>query len=223
MCIRDSSFPERKDDAAFDAWLQALADWAHTGQGDPQSLRLERLAPQRLQLNGKKPVPEHPLLQPLADWFDHGQSRPDVRAALLLHALAGIRANLAEDKSRRAELGFNDLLVRLDVALQGAQGDRLALAIRHQFPVALIDEFQDTDPLQYRIFDRIYDVAGNDAATGLFMIGDPKQAIYAFRGADIHTYLQARAATAGRHYTLATNFRSTRAVVEAVNLSLIHI
>jgi len=211
------SFPERKDDAAFDAWLQALADWAHTGQGDPQSLRLERLAPQRLQLNGKKPVPEHPLLQPLADWFDHGQSRPDVRAALLLHALAGIRANLAEDKSRRAELGFNDLLVRLDVALQGAQGDRLALAIRHQFPVALIDEFQDTDPLQYRIFDRIYDVAGNDAATGLFMIGDPKQAIYAFRGADIHTYLQARAATAGRHYTLATNFRSTRAVVEAVN------
>ena len=49
------------------------------------------------------------------------------------------------------------------------------------------------------------------------MIGDPKQAIYAFRGADIHTYLQARAATAGRHYTLATNFRSTRAVVEAVN------
>ncbi len=79
--------------------------------------------------------------------------------------------------------------------------------IREQFPVALIDEFQDTDPVQYRIFERIYRIAADPdepqaRETGLFMIGDPKQAIYAFRGADIHTYLRAREATRGRHYTL---------------------
>ena len=74
--------------------------------------------------------------------------------------------------------------------------------IREQFPVALIDEFQDTDPVQYRIFERIYRIAADPdepqaRETGLFMIGDPKQAIYAFRGADIHTYLRAREALAG--------------------------
>lgn len=94
--------------------------------------------------------------------------------------------------------------------------------IREQFPVALIDEFQDTDPVQYRIFERIYRIAADPdepqaRETGLFMIGDPKQAIYAFRGADIHTYLRAREATRGRHYTLGKNFRSTAAMVAAAN------
>jgi exodeoxyribonuclease V beta subunit len=83
--------------------------------------------------------------------------------------------------------------------------------------VALIDEFQDTDAIQYRIFDAIYRVEANDAATALVLIGDPKQAIYAFRGADIYTYLAARAATAGRLYTLGRNFRSTHAMVRATN------
>ncbi|VFT33372.1 exodeoxyribonuclease V subunit beta [Pseudomonas aeruginosa] len=88
--------------------------------------------------------------------------------------------------------------------------------------MALIDEFQDTDPMQYRIFERIYRIAADPdepqaRETGLFMIGDPKQAIYAFRGADIHTYLRAREATRGRHYTLGKNFRSTAAMVAAAN------
>lgn len=72
--------------------------------------------------------------------------------------------------------------------------------------------------MQYRIFDAVYQ--GGDAttpATALILIGDPKQAIYAFRGADIHTYLQARRARAGRLYTLGTNYRSTHAMVRAAN------
>jgi exodeoxyribonuclease V beta subunit len=81
--------------------------------------------------------------------------------------------------------------------------------------VALIDEFQDTDPRQYGIFRTIY--GGREDDTALVLIGDPKQAIYAFRGADIHTYLAARRATEGRHATLGTNFRSTAAMVRAVN------
>src|SRR3546814_10772459 len=83
--------------------------------------------------------------------------------------------------------------------------------------LALIDEFQDTDPVQYRIFETIYRIPDNLDDCGVFMIGDPKQAIYSFRGADIYTYLQARKATAGRHYTLGTNYRSTKAMVEAAN------
>ena len=93
----------------------------------------------------------------------------------------------------------------------------MAEVIRLQFPIAMIDEFQDTDPLQYRIFDSIYSIADNRSDCGLFLIGDPKQAIYSFRGADIHTYLYARRATTGRHYNLDTNYRSSAAMVAAVN------
>ena len=71
--------------------------------------------------------------------------------------------------------------------------------------------------MQYRIFDAVYGVAGDAQDTALVLIGDPKQAIYAFRGADIHTYLAARRDTAGRHATLGTNFRSSEAMVAAVN------
>ena len=80
--------------------------------------------------------------------------------------------------------------------------------------MALIDEFQDTDPVQYEIFSMVY---LDQSETGLLMIGDPKQAIYAFRGADIHTYLAARKDTGDRHYTLGKNYRSTEALVASVN------
>jgi exodeoxyribonuclease V beta subunit len=86
----------------------------------------------------------------------------------------------------------------------------------------MIDEFQDTDPVQYRIFDRIYNLEGNNSDTGLILIGDPKQAIYAFRGADIYTYLQAKDATQGRHFTLKKNFRSTTGMVQATNALFEH-
>ncbi|WP_349618400.1 exodeoxyribonuclease V subunit beta [Azotobacter salinestris] len=142
---------------------------------------------------------------------------PDPDAPARRHAAAWVCRRFEQEKRRRAEMGFDDMLTRLDDALQGDNGELLAEVIRGQFPVALIDEFQDTDPLQYRIFDRIYAIESNRADGGLFLIGDPKQAIYAFRGADIHTYLRARQATTGRHYDLDTNFRSSHALVSAVN------
>ena len=114
------------------------------------------------------------------------------------------------------------MLLRLDAALQVRRRRRLATLIREQFPVALIDEFQDTDPVQYRIFESIYRIADNSPESGLFLIGDPKQAIYAFRGADIYTYLRARQATAGRLHTLGTNFRSSQGMVSAVNHVFVH-
>jgi exodeoxyribonuclease V beta subunit len=86
----------------------------------------------------------------------------------------------------------------------------------------MVDEFQDTSPDQYAIFNLLYRVADNDRARGLFLIGDPKQSIYGFRGADINSYLAARSSTAGRHYQLGTNYRSTAAVVAAVNQLFLH-
>jgi exodeoxyribonuclease V beta subunit len=125
---------------------------------------------------------------------------------------------MAELKRRSGLFGFADMLQRLDVALADPDsGERLAQRLREQFPVAMIDEFQDTSPLQFRIFDRIYRTAENRPDTALLLIGDPKQSIYGFRGADIHSYLDARRATAGRHHVLGTNFRSTQSVVEVVN------
>ncbi|MFA5678939.1 MAG: exodeoxyribonuclease V subunit beta [Pseudomonas sp.] len=142
---------------------------------------------------------------------------PDPSEEALMHAAYWISRTFEREKRRRAQMGFDDMLTRLDAALQGPNGERLAEVIRRQFPVALIDEFQDTDPLQYRIFDSIYRVEQNDQDTALLLIGDPKQAIYSFRGADIHTYLRARQATEGRHENLDTNFRSSQSMVDAVN------
>ncbi|MED5389082.1 MAG: exodeoxyribonuclease V subunit beta [Pseudomonadota bacterium] len=136
------------------------------------------------------------------------------RTDLLAHTAAWIDRRVDQMRRQSATMGFDDMLSRLNDALQGSNGERLAQVIRDQFPVALIDEFQDTDPTQYGIFSALYE---NQPDTGWFMIGDPKQAIYAFRGADVFTYLKARRATEGHHYTLDTNFRSAAAMVDAVN------
>jgi exodeoxyribonuclease V beta subunit len=137
--------------------------------------------------------------------------------ALLRHAACNIARRMIDLKRRNHQFGFADMLARLKAALEGANGQALRKRILDQFPVAMVDEFQDTSPDQYRIFDLLYRVADNDPEHGLFLIGDPKQSIYGFRGADIHSYLSARRATAGRHYQLGTNYRSTRQLVEAVN------
>ena len=142
---------------------------------------------------------------------------PDARNAILAHALRWTQARAEAERQRRALLDFDGLLQRLDAALQGPRGAALAARLRAQHPVALVDEFQDTDPVQLRILDAVYGIAADDRATALLMIGDPKQAIYAFRGADLPTYLQVRRATAGRHATLGTNFRASPGMVAAVN------
>ncbi|MHA6203973.1 exodeoxyribonuclease V subunit beta [Dyella soli] len=137
-----------------------------------------------------------------------------LEASVLAHATTWVAQRLAQTKQRRAQFGFDDMLKRLDGSLHGHAGTRLADTIARQYPIALIDEFQDTDPLQWRIFRRIYAGRGG---TGLLLIGDPKQAIYGFRGADIHTYLRARATAQQPTWTLDTNYRSTRELVGAVN------
>jgi len=161
--------------------------------------------------------PSHPALDAMEALRDALAAQPTAYYDLLCHAAHWVSQRFAAEEKKRSQMGFDDLLTRLRDALRSPNGERLADIIRKQYPVALIDEFQDTDPIQYEIFDRVYRIKENLEDTAIILIGDPKQAIYAFRGADIYTYLAARRACAGRLFTLKKNFRSTRAMVSAVN------
>ncbi|WP_456269895.1 exodeoxyribonuclease V subunit beta [Kushneria sp. AK178] len=234
--------------ADLEARLTALGQWM-TGEHDTPDDTLrdtkKRLwcSSTRLQDGAKKghAPPAHPFFEALSQFETLVEEQRDqqatVRAQVLAHARDALADALAREKRRRGMWDFNDLLNSLDEALAGPAGARLAARIRHNLPVAMIDEFQDTDPVQYRIFATIYampqQMAGlapagdatdtgpalsdtSDVPTALLMIGDPRQAIYGFRGADIETYLQARRHVDQR-YTLDRNFRSTRTMVDAVN------
>ncbi|MFJ3469587.1 exodeoxyribonuclease V subunit beta [Pseudomonas sp. NPDC090201] len=203
----------------YTSWFDQISAWANDPDQDKLDIRtgFTRLTPHGLAEVWKSEPPVHPGLEAMVGLQEALAKLPTPDAAVLEHAAHWVGARFEEEKRRLAEMGFDDMLLRLDAALRGSGGERLATLIREQFPVALIDEFQDTDPVQYRIFDSIYHLETNDESTGLFLIGDPKQAIYAFRGADIYTYLRARTATTGRLHTLGTNFRSSHSMVEAVN------
>jgi exodeoxyribonuclease V beta subunit len=208
-------------------WFAALRDWA----GDPALAEPDMNATPWFRLTSagmadacaKDFAPDIP-----ADFDQVGPLRraldeiEPLRHHVFRHAAATIAARMEQLKRQQRLFGFADMLERLRSALEGANGAALRQRIVTQFPVALVDEFQDTAPSQYRIFDLLYQVAANDPALGLFLIGDPKQSIYGFRGADIHSYLDARRATAGRHYQLGTNFRSTAQIVAAVNQVFLH-
>lgn len=134
-------------------------------------------------------------------------------------AVDWIRARIASEKQRKGEWGFDDLILR--VADTVANSTALAKALLSQFPVALIDEFQDTDQSQYRILFNVYKSptdTDHEASPSslLLMIGDPKQAIYGFRGGDIYTYLRARN-DADFVWVMDTNWRSTEQMVKAYN------
>ena len=141
---------------------------------------------------------------------------PDLlRRIILYHYRQGLQQKLLDYKLNHQEKSFDDLLRLFCEALQGAQGDELAEMIRFQYPFAMIDEFQDTDSQQYAIFSKIYR-DNTEKNTGFIMIGDPKQAIYRFRGADIFTYLKASEEAQSR-FELTKNYRSEKHLVDGVN------
>jgi len=222
--------------------LDAMDNWCKYSTSLPPMKVMENLSLSELKLNkgGEVPTPEQ---APVLDHIERLCALiKDFIPSFLFCARNGISARFAQQKSERNLLTPDDLLITLEQALRpnkdevSGQAISLANTIAQRFPVALIDEFQDTDPLQFAIFNRIYQEPAIDAigsgdalipmneATAdtssknlsLLMIGDPKQAIYAFRGADIHTYIQAREQTS-EHYNLDTNYRSSRNMILAVN------
>ncbi|OCG77557.1 exodeoxyribonuclease V subunit beta [Gilliamella sp. Occ4-3] len=159
-----------------------------------------------------KSVPYHPFFEQIDDLY----KQPfDLRSQILMDIVSVIQKGLYNEKIKNGEMSFDDLIWQLNRALKAKAGDRLAQSIASKYCVALIDEFQDTDPAQYQIFDRIYDRKKLDR--GLLFIGDPKQAIYSFRGADIFTYLKAKQSTGENSFTMDVNHRSSASMVKAVN------
>lgn len=204
--------------AAAEGWDQVLAglDAAAALAVAPKGIEL--LGSTRMAERGKRGQ-----LPPVHAFFDTAQALLDARQAaaqaVALQRLALLRRVLEEGsaavrahKREQRVIAFDDMLYNLHERLQGPHGEALAASLQQRFPAALIDEFQDTDPLQFAIFDRLY----ADGQRPLFFVGDPKQAIYSFRNADLHTYLKARS-KASAEYTLAENQRSSAALIGALN------
>ncbi|WP_440875812.1 exodeoxyribonuclease V subunit beta [Thalassotalea sp. PLHSN55] len=135
--------------------------------------------------------------------------------------IEAIRTKVKESKLQQGVLSFDDLIATLatrladERQLNDIDDVQMGLAQRlfEQYPVALVDEFQDTDPLQFTILQAIYQTQTQSA---LFMIGDPKQAIYGFRGGDVFAYLAARD-NCDHQWLMATNWRSSTNMIQAYN------
>lgn len=211
--ISDSDINKRSyTKKSLPTWLEAVNAWAATettGYDYPD--KLEKFAQNvLLEKTPKGSAPQHAVFEAIETFLANPIS---LKAPLLAHAIEHCRVMLANAKNQKQWLSFDDLLTQLSASIDTDESEILAARIRTLYPVAMIDEFQDTDPLQYSIFSRIY---LNNPECGLFMIGDPKQAIYGFRGADIFTYIKARNQV-NAHYTLGTNWRSSADMVQAVN------
>ncbi|KFA59662.1 Exodeoxyribonuclease V beta chain [Gilliamella apicola] len=196
-------------------WLAKVSQWANK---DTYTFELpnelERFSQSVLTEKTKKGkiVPCHTIFEKIETLCKHPI---DLRSQILMDIVKVIQKGIYDEKLKYGEISFDDLIWQLNRALCKKTGKRLAQSIAKKYCVALIDEFQDTDPLQYQIFNRIYDSQQSDC--GLLFIGDPKQAIYSFRGADIFTYLKAKQSTGENYFTMDVNYRSSAPMISAVN------
>ncbi len=134
----------------------------------------------------------------------------DSTAAMRYRLAVAVRKELEQRKRRLAIMTYDDLLTRLNSTLGGPSGPAARDRLSSRFDVVLVDEFQDTDPIQWQILDRAFAAGG----VTLVLVADPKQAIYAFRGADVYAYLTA-AATARARATLRENRRADQSLIDA--------
>ena len=163
-----------------------------------------------------KTAPDHPFLI-LCDEMENAANALSHEIEAYLRALeyeflAHADKMIAAKKVQHHFMDFDDLLIMVRDAINSAGGEKLAKTLREKYHAVLVDEFQDTDAIQYDIFSTVFGKKDNM----LCMIGDPKQAIYGFRGADIFSYMKA-VDHAGASYTLKNNWRSTPGLITAVN------
>jgi len=213
--------------AAIERWL-AAADPEAPLPGEAELLGTPGLARRRVDsaVRRGEDAPAHPLFEAVAALVSADHRWALLRAARERGALEReIRGLVAARALARGEQRYEDALERLDLLLRAPGGDRLAGLVAERWPLALVDECQDTDPRQYRILRRIYldpgdgrDVGADAiAARAMVLVGDPKQAIYRFRGGDVHTYREAVRDARGSTSTLTVNHRSEPCAVAAVN------
>jgi exodeoxyribonuclease V beta subunit len=189
---------------------------ALAAEPDRSKLGLLRATSLSTRTNKNKVTPEHAffeLMETLLSEIEKTmQALEQGRFDLLKQMIEECSSSIRRRKRERRVLSFDDILYNLHAALSGGGFPDLALSLQRRFPAALIDEFQDTDPLQHSVFGQIY----GDRQNPMFMVGDPKQAIYSFRNADLHTYLKAKRGTTAI-YSISDNQRATEPLISAVN------
>lgn len=200
---------------------------------DPDQFKLDsrlgptqqRLGQDAIRIGTKKgrTTPQHELFERWQDVVDVVRQisghRSRVCAAMLSRLAESVREQVERRKRESGVMSFSDLLHQVDGALTGDRNEFVLEALRDRYRVAMVDEFQDTDPVQYRIFRQVFVDGVSEANDGraFVMIGDPKQSIYRFRGADIHACLQAiRETPTGNLHEMGMNWRSDRSLVDAV-------
>jgi len=204
----DTEFKNDKSEAI----QSRVRDWWRKDHGDvPEDilpgLELETLSTYAAALSGK------------SAWRLDDGTEGDANGWMLKKA-AEIVEGYESERSLRETRTFDDLLRALREALDDPRlGERLAEKLRGEFKAVLVDEFQDTDPVQFDIFRRAFIDVADERKPAVFFVGDPKQAIYAFRGGDIYTYTGAkrREDVQQNMFELNQNFRSTPRLLDAVN------
>jgi len=216
-------------------WLNKIRAWSteegvnfsFPNAGKRKNLFVDFLPENLLaQTKAKGAVPEHSFFDFLSRHLS--SEPPSLQAQFVVQSYELVREMLAQVKRDQRVLGFDDLILNVSNALTSSD-DTFAEVVRSRYQVALIDEFQDTDQTQYHMFSTLFGVDSEPNTEGdvektdsrLVLIGDPKQAIYAFRGGDIATYLRAKSEISahprGCVFTMDTNWRSSPQMVGAVN------
>ena len=144
---------------------------------------------------------------------------------LAIGAVKQLQTDAVRIKRQNGWISYDDMLSQVASALDSDGSSKLIQTLRTKYKIAFVDEFQDTDPVQWQIFKRLFlDYSAGPSENLLVLIGDPKQAIYSFRGADVYAYLEARnemgrlsGAGEAKLYSLSTNWRSKPELVAAFN------
>ena len=203
----------------YSKWLEKLQNWV-VHQASDDLVLLARFSTSSLVAKNWQGARDFAFFSAIEAFVNLASKVPETQNQLTLHAAQCVGEKYQWVKTQQASFDFSDLLQNLYRAVT-PEASLLGPAIRQHYPVALVDEFQDTDKWQYGTLHRIYADKKCTSSNALVMIGDPKQAIYSFRGADLSTYLNARthAQTIDPHsiHTLRVNHRSTSGLVNAIN------
>lgn len=205
----------------IDAATRIVSDWVAGATANASCSKLEFFSAEKIASKATKTtryVPDHFLFTLCQQMFEATEALEIAYQNKLINCRLKLKEWLGIELTLRKKMlnqrCFDDLLLDLHLALESEQGAVLSDRLRERYRAALIDEFQDTDPLQWNIFRHI----GSEQNYPLFLIGDPKQAIYSFRGADVFAYLNAGSKIRDNNrHSLDTNFRSVQPLVTAVN------
>ncbi len=197
---------------------EILQEWLNSDEPTIQiSDRLHRFGSYMKERGSKKSyqVPHFQFFEIMDAFIELTEQFKLLKPAFIKESITFVKQKFKEIKERRNYISYNGLLELVEKGLRNDSSGKLSKTISQKYPIGLVDEFQDTDPIQYGILRHLYH---QNPETALFMIGDPKQAIYSFRGADIFTYLAARSdVSENQSYHLKENYRSNKGLIEGVN------